>query len=355
MDLTIYSLPCEIINDILYHHLLFKDIYSCLLTAKLFHVLSEVQSSVIKNASNGWSHCIENGLLAESKWLYDLGMRLNLPIDIHIHYAVVSYAIIGYELTHSPSDKKKLWVPDSDKICILNGPYMIPAGIETHLCDEGEWRWSPFINCCFHGYSEIAKWLYDLSLQIKSPIDIHQAEDIAFRECCGRGHLELAQWLYNLSIQNNTSINIHAKNEDAFITACYENRLEVAQWLFKLSIELNSPIDIHKEEDGAFKWSCDHGCLESVKWLYNLSIQINSPINIHVVNGDAFDAACSTNHLEVAKWLYKLSIELNSPIDSVYMDPIFMLYCQDDNTEIIKWLQSMNIKISRVRQQFEPP
>lgn len=51
---SIYDLPHEIINIIIFDNLKVKDILSCLNTAKIFHILNKHQLEAINKTSNGW-------------------------------------------------------------------------------------------------------------------------------------------------------------------------------------------------------------------------------------------------------------------------------------------------------------
>jgi hypothetical protein len=61
----------------------------------------------------------------------------------------------------------------------------------------------------------MAKWLYNLSLEIESPIDIHTLEDTPFVFCCINSNLKMAKWLWEISsnpkidlINNRHIVNI---------------------------------------------------------------------------------------------------------------------------------------------------
>ena len=82
--MELIDIPNEIINKIIYQHLSLEDIRSCLVSSKIFHVLSGHQKNIINNAKKGWIYCIKKGHLETSKWLYQLGIDLASPIDIHV-------------------------------------------------------------------------------------------------------------------------------------------------------------------------------------------------------------------------------------------------------------------------------
>ena len=73
------------------------------------------------------------------------------------------------------------------------------------------------MQCCVYGYINIAQWLYDLSLKINQPIDIHANDEQIFYYSCINGHINIAQWLYELGIKNNQPIDIHANMNIIFL------------------------------------------------------------------------------------------------------------------------------------------
>ena len=82
METTIYDLPNDVINLLLYHYLPINDIHSCLLTAKLFHCLNDHQIKIIKQATIGLISCIVCRQFDASKWLYELKIKLGISIKI---------------------------------------------------------------------------------------------------------------------------------------------------------------------------------------------------------------------------------------------------------------------------------
>ena len=78
-----------------------------------------------------------------------------------------------------------------------------------------------FINACFYGHYNVAKWLNDSN--------IHFDYNRALRLACSNGHLKVAKWLYNLG-----GINIHINDDEAFMDACDHAHARVAKWLTTL-------------------------------------------------------------------------------------------------------------------------
>ena len=76
------------------------------------------------------------------------------------------------------------------------------------------------------------KFLWSLNLGI----NIHAADDYAFRMSCQSGHLEVVKFLWSL----NLGINIHADNEHAFRLSCIEGHLEIVKFLITLYKQENN-------------------------------------------------------------------------------------------------------------------
>jgi hypothetical protein len=226
---TIYNLPNDIISEILYHHVDFDDIKTCLLTAKLFHVLTKHQSNTRKLiAKKNFYWCLLDGDLDACKWMYE-------HKDINIEY------------------------PNSY-----------------------------FSDICYGGRLNTLEWFYQLFLDQHTPIDIHYDNDFAFNKTCRKGHLHIAKWLYEISKQEVTSINIHRSDEDPFCWACSEGHFELAVWLLQISNDMNSAIDIHILNEEPFRFCCANGHLQMAQWLYNLAIEIKSPINFETTKCRSF-------------------------------------------------------------------
>lgn len=186
--------------------------------------------------------------------------------------------------------------------------------INIHIDDE-----MIFIRFCSDGDFELAKWLWDFSVKLKSPINIHAQNERAFSNCCTNGHLDIAKWLWDLSKEINSLINIHVSNyiddyeekDKIFIYTCSGGHLETTQWLWKISNEICKPFDIHTYNDYAFNmtmWSN----LETLKWLWNLSKEIGSPIDICNAK-TAMSESCFYGKSDIVEWLYEISIDEGYP------------------------------------------
>ncbi len=166
-----------------------------------------------------------------------------------------------------------------------------------------------------HDHVELVKWLYGLInksqigiLEIirdtcekcqveitiflikESNIDIHYNNDMFFTTAFVNECIELVKWLYNYSIQINSPINIHNHANFIFIESCYEGNVKMVNWLYSIDNFENV------QKDDIFVFCCNNN-LEIAKILYS-----HGGINIHCNNNEAYQ----TRNKEVLEWLYSL-------------------------------------------------
>jgi hypothetical protein len=198
--------------------------------------------------------------------------------------------------------------------------------VDIHFNNDAAFRMS-----CINGHIETAKWLLDISnnklldksnnklldksnnklldksnnkLYSLGGVNIHAANDGAFRGSCKVGHIELAKWLYSLG-----GVNIHADYDLAFRWSCDRGHIEIAKWLYSLG-----GVNIHADNDDAFRSSCRHNHIEITKWLLDISnneLYSLGGINIHAAKDDAFHSSCSRKHIETVIFLLSLPNKYN--------------------------------------------
>jgi hypothetical protein len=197
-----------------------------------------------------------------------------------------------------------------------------------------------FVYACGTGNLLAAKWLYELNksnlkkisllqrvasvLPFYKPeqIDINKWDDIAFRLACLYGHKHVAEWLYSLSKEGGSKVNIHTRKDVVFKNACKYGDMDLAIWLYGLSkSDGNTPYDIHQKNERLFRMSCLYGHLEIAKWLYGEAEGAGSRIDIGANDNYAFFYACNLGRIDIARWLYDLSrsgFHKEIDIDNVY-------------------------------------
>jgi hypothetical protein len=106
------------------------------------------------------------------------------------------------------------------------------------------------------------------------PNCLHAQSEAIFLHACHFGKLHVAKWLWEFSILIHSPIDINIKLPYAeftpFIEACVTGELEVAKWLYDICKEINNPVDIHLYDDKAFRLSCEKGKKNIAEWLCSL-------------------------------------------------------------------------------------
>jgi hypothetical protein len=128
------------------------------------------------------------------------------------------------------------------------------------------------IDCARNGDLESFKQ-YEKYLT-KNPNCLHSQYEAIFLHACHFGKLNVAKWLWEFSVQINSPINININlpytEFTPFIEACTTGQLEVAKWLYDICKEIDNPIDIHLYNDKAFRMSCEKGKKNVADWLCSL-------------------------------------------------------------------------------------
>jgi hypothetical protein len=190
-------------------------------------------------------------------------------------------------------------------------------------------RWSYFDICCETGQMNLAKLIYDKSINdklINHNIN-HNFNSCLYNACTG-GHFKIAKWL--AKIINNVDIINNSDCKYIFIKTCEEGHLNIAKWLHKTFNNIN----IHALGDYAFRWSVSKGHNTVAKWLYSL----DNTINLHSMNNYAFNAICSIGNLRMAKWFDNLD-DYNNLSSNGYQ--CFKIACINNNHSTAAWIHSI--------------
>ena len=187
-----------------------------------------------------------------------------------------------------------------------------------------------FVNCCSCGCIKIIKWIYEESIKINQPIDIHINKESPFRWCISSGKIDSVIWFYDFSIEMKSPINIRIKNDSLFRKACERNHFDIAKYLYNKSIQQNSIFDISASNECAFSSACYNGNLEMAKWLFEISVQQNKLINFNNEYAMILNNICAKPHYEILEWILFISNQYNIPFDlCIENDHIFKKCCED--------------------------
>lgn len=239
----------------------------------------------------------------------------------------------SYCLSDNPDNAKRFFSLHHDKI-------------DIHRNNE-----NLFKQLCLNPKSklETAKWLYDLSIHIGSPIDLHSIDndgDDIFTKCCLRQNLKAAELLYNFGLTAKKPFDIHAKSEKIFTQSVMLYHIDTAEWIYNIGKTMNSPINIHIDDDKLFKdiisaGSNMHNKFQILMWLYKLAASENSTFNMSSYCGTLFVESCGKN-LDFAKWLYEMKklnnifFDLDAIIDDAFLN--CFKHNNEYNHESADWL-----------------
>lgn len=200
----------------------------------------------------------------------------------------------------------------------------LDKNIDIHILNDESFR-----NSCEFGNLDVAKLLYQISLDNNDVIDIHRQDDYAFKNSCENGYIEVAKWLY--SLDTNMNVDWHR----ILLINCESNNIHFVKWINSLDVYIN----IHGQKEKIFRTCCRLGNFKLVKYLHSQSLEINSPINIRAVGDYAFRISCQNGYFKIAHWLYEISQTNNDSIDvRAKHDQAFKCSCQRDHFEIAEWL-----------------
>jgi ankyrin repeat protein len=99
--------------------------------------------------------------------------------------------------------------------------------IDIHINNE-----RALVEACRYNKYDIVKYLMTITKRYSGKIfNINTDNEMIFIRTCLCGHLHLTKYLINISINIKTIINIHAGNEYAFKWSNYTNQMEIVKYL----------------------------------------------------------------------------------------------------------------------------
>jgi len=210
--------------------------------------------------------------------------------------------------------------------------YLIKNGANVHTQYD-----SALQHACMHNHFDIVKILiahgadvnagcgYALAMTISRTnnlvmakylldhgANIHENQDMAFREACSHGKLDAVKFLIS------HGANIHANYDSALGEACVNGHLDMVKFL----VEHNA--NIHYCDDLALRNASIKGHLKIVKFL------VESGANVNAHDSWALQCAINNDHFDVAKYLIKTGAQIT----------VSMLRCSafDGNLARVKFL-----------------
>ena len=203
-----------------------------------------------------------------------------------------------------------------------------------------------FRKCLDKGDLYEAKNIWKMHLCNQDIIDIHSDNCTGDGDCfwiacvCGQ-NLDCIKWLYNLSVEINKPFDIHANNDALFKTAlsCCDN--EIIVWFYELSKQLNKPYDIFLDDANSEFVNeileyiyC--GSFDNVEWLINtFGTERFNNMRFDVANMQHFDKTY------IEKIMEKHYIKL---IDDGTIDCLEWLTCFCKNNDLNGAIQNHKIE-----------
>jgi len=167
------------------------------------------------------------------KWLYEVsvddeknGIRQRIDININDD-EMFSHSFSGYQVNELGQ-----WLYDvSEKQGKI---------INIHSHNEKALRdLSNHHNKSNNEVNKTIKWLYSIMIKNGTRFDIHANNEEIFINFCLNNNLEMAKWIYELSLNEELlgigyKINIHANNDHAY-RKCFEYGMwEIVEWLMEI-------------------------------------------------------------------------------------------------------------------------
>jgi hypothetical protein len=112
--------------------------------------------------------------------------------------------------------------------------------------------------------------------------------------------LEIVKFLHDLSLKTKSPLNFQVEDEYPIRVACTNGHQDVVAFLI-----LQGKVNFQAENNEGFRQACENGHLALVQWLYNHGPKVGAPMTnrIYAYDDYAFRKACRNDHLAVAQWL----------------------------------------------------
>lgn len=332
------KLPNEIFNHIIFDYMYLNDIASCLIASNLFHVLTDNQIRIYRDALMGPKYLLKKNLFESldfipTEYWHKLKFRWYFSKCCRKGHLESVQWLHKFNQIHHKFDFEKEYYSDgcdsSEEHSIFDSdePYISQTNYITNI----------FVTCCMNDSLNTARWLYSLNLKHKINFGPNVTKYLLeyVSEHCS---LSMAQLLYSIYIDNSVNVNY----QKIFSFCCFDKTLETAKWIYSLE-ESKNKIDINEDQNFLFEQTCMFNQIKTVKYLYS----INGAIDFHFNNEVIFRVSCTSGNLEVIQWLWFTSLENGNKIDiHVNKDEAFCRACSSGSLELVKFLLSLDGKIN---------
>ena len=254
------------------------------------YLIHEYNLNIHKSNEFLFRICCKYDHLDLAKYLINLGIQTNNPIDIHAYDDKFDDDV----LTSACINNSKM---------ILT--YLLKYTVKKNCHFQSTVLSRVFLKCCDQNLFDVSKQLVQYSIDTNNIIN-RKYYDTAFIYCCRNNAIEFIDYLFALSVVMDLHINIHVRDDQVFYEACTRNNIDMIKYLVNLGEKLNSNFYVRCSFDAIFKLCCYHGYTDLLKYLVEKHGSIGK-INVHVYNDYGFIIACEKNHIEMVQYLIELT------------------------------------------------
>lgn len=305
-----------------------RDIGSCYLASKKFHVLEDGDKDVISCSMMPYQKMSEHPRFVSPifrKKVVERAIR-DTPYILDSKFYIEN--AIHYNLLDMFCSDGYL---DLVMIAIAHGVEMTQNAIYA-VCRKGHGdildillgyevsynRHHALLKCAGNGHLDLFKLLLDGY----EGVDLEQI----FVEASYCGHRHILQYM-----TENYDIP-HETYEQGLFSACENNKLEVVKWL------LQKHPRVKHGKDSVFIWAVSDGYVKLTELLYNHSLEFGAPIEMELLV-TAMEIACADGRLELVEWLCELGVDIHA-----HEELFFRIACRKGYLPIVKYLISIGVE-----------
>lgn len=277
---------------------------------------------------NQWFRfCSKYGHLDLAKKIYQIAKSFNKPIDIHYYKDKVFRNCCKYGYHEFAIWLFELAMVDTNYPININSYFDYPISISTS-----------------RNHFKIVDWLFRIGRSIYTdcqikPINIDSNIGSLFIKSCVQNKLEMAKLLYNISVEFDSTIKItNVINQILYsISNDYpnsENKSNLVRWLILLLTDSNQ---IHKiDYSKIFSYCCKLGDIQLMEHIIDIGNKYNIAIDYHTDHELPFRLICCYGHIDLLNWFYSKvnqSIEIDASDGSA-----LILSSSNGFINVVDWL-----------------
>lgn len=198
------------------------------------------------------------------------------------------------------------------------------------------------INRCFREFclTNLLDDAKDMWKKWTKYIEIYRGNDYLWYNVCRNDHLDVAKWLWEICLVEKIPIDINTYIKQALEAT---RNIEMIEWLLEISSseDISNLIDNISGITGIFQKLIMHNKLCLAKLLWERRHKSITPNYLSKI----FEDACTKSDLETIKWIWGICSReciclfrgTNYNGSTINMDNMFYTCCQRNDIEIIDW------------------